>query len=276
MNKTSNLVSINNQLSNTELNQSNKLVFNIVIPNSNNFLNFLNDNYDPNNIDSLIFDLTKTYNYNIVNKNKKFNIEMTHLLFEINNNMSYCLSALYCYDPILQYNHRESIKDILNNYYQTEIKNKKNDDPLYNEYKKILNIINSIDFWKKKMYFRIGKLLFTSMRKGTILYINELKAWHMKKGSGALLICILLKMNLSNEIMSVSLESGSDALENKYYIKKLHFKKYSDVRNLFANVSSLIESSCVTNLPKINLILKNNNEYISNFEEFKEIFISKW
>jgi hypothetical protein len=278
-NKNASLLLVNNRMnktSNLESNQSNKLVFNIVIPDNTNYLNFLTNDHDPNNINSLIFDLTETYGYIILNK--KFDIEMTHLLLEINDNKNFCLSALYCYDPMIQYNHIENIKDILNKIYENILLNKSISHKYYSNCRKIIEIINSSIFWEKKMYFRIGKLSFIRNDvpiDGSSLYIDSLKAWNMKKGGGTMLIYILLKMNLNDKIKNITLTSADNILEEKYYIKKLNFKKY-ERGGLIAKTSNLIKKSFVKNLPKINLILKNNNEYISNFEEFKKIFISYW
>ena len=210
-------------------------------------------------------------------KERIYNFEMTHLLFENNltkkDKYKYSLSALYYYDPN---NVDEILKGyiirILNEYYNNRKMNAEIAH-LYEKVKKyeeILLSINGPNFFNKSRYFRIGEISFIKKKEENYIYIENYYGYLMKKGHGLLMLCALLKIFLNEIIpLSIELESATSQVAEKFYIP-LGFTCDNSFGCIYCIIEDikLILEKC-NPLPNIKLILKFDNHYIDDLNIIK-------
>jgi hypothetical protein len=238
----------------------------IIKPTEN--LNFLDNDIDD-------FDLSRmTADSNVKSESRKYQFEMTHLLFEKHPRFGgYVLSALYYYTP--DDINKKNIIEILTKYYNYQRFRRQNIgfDDNDDEAKRLnikfgnkLEILSKSDFLKIPKYFRVGHLYFHKVGP-TSITIDNIDAWIMRAGSGLQMICSLLKIFLP-KYDKIFLEPANHQVAK--YWNKLGFKPTTGQEShVNTDISNTILSKCKPLASNIKLILKLNGNYITDLEEVK-------
>jgi hypothetical protein len=240
----------------------------IIKPTEN--LNFLVEDIDD-------FDLSRmTADRNVKSGPRKYQFEMTHLLFEelpFTKN-GYALSALYYYTP--DDINKMNIIEILTKYYKYQMFRRQmmgfddNDEKakrLKIKFGNKLEILSKSDFLTTPKYIRVGYLYFQKVDP-TSITILDIDAWIMKAGSGLQMICSLLKIFLP-EYNKIFLKPATFEVQD--YWEKLGFKPTTGREShVNTDISNTILSKCKPLASNIKLIIKSSKgDYITDLEEVK-------
>uniref|UniRef100_A0A6C0D925 Uncharacterized protein n=1 Tax=viral metagenome TaxID=1070528 RepID=A0A6C0D925_9ZZZZ len=216
-----------------------------------------------------LIDLHKmTYTYD--KKERNYTFKMSHILCEKWKDTMFTLSALYYYDPAIDFMNKDKLKEIVTAFCINRIRVQKlNGIHENSEYDTILAEINDDSFWEQPRYFKIGHV--SSTIRSTFLIIDNIDAYLMEKGSGLQLLCTFLKIFFNKESkLDIKLKAATPELITNYY-GPLGFECVG--RNCtFNDVSRFLQEHCNSLSSGVKFILKFNSEYTTNIEDINPLF----